>query len=124
MDIDEVIWRDAVELRDLIRFGEVSPVEVVRAHLERIESINDRVNAFVTLRADEALAEARRPRPGPLSGVPVTVKDSFDTAGIRTTRGSLLFADRVPEQDSTAVARLRADGAIILGKTNLPEMSY
>lgn len=124
VNADEIIWRDAVELRDLIRSGEVSAVEAVSAHLDRIEAVNDRINAFVTVRPDEALAEARKPRPGALSGVPITVKDSFDTAGIRTTRGSLLFNDRVPHHDATAVARLRAAGAVILGKTNLPEMSY
>ncbi|MGW7514373.1 amidase [Streptomyces sp. NPDC054796] len=124
MHTEQIIWRDAVELRELIRSGEVSAVEVVAAHLDRIRAVDEQVNAFVTVRAEEALEEARDPRPGPLSGVPVTVKDSFDTEGLRTTRGSLLFADRVPVHDATAVARLRAAGAIVLGKTNLPEMSY
>ncbi|WP_238589057.1 amidase [Pseudonocardia sp. HH130629-09] len=70
------------------------------------------------------LAEAANPRPGPLSGVPFTVKDSFDTECVRTARGSRLFAERVPPVDASAVARLRAAGAVLIGKTNLPDMSY
>ncbi|MCX4729024.1 amidase [Streptomyces sp. NBC_01306] len=82
------------------------------------------MNAFVTVLGEQALHAAARPASGPLGGVPFTVKDSFDTAGVRTTRGSRLFADRVPESDATPVARLRQAGGILLAKTNLPEMSY
>ncbi|MFJ3696314.1 amidase family protein [Streptomyces sp. NPDC090052] len=82
------------------------------------------MNAFVTVLGEQALHAAARPASGALGGVPFTVKDSFDTAGVRTTRGSRLFADRVPESDATPVARLRQAGGILLAKTNLPEMSY
>jgi len=124
MAVDELVWLDATSLAGLLRAGDVSAVEVVQAHLDRIGSVGHRVNAFVTVLTKQALDAARRPRRGPLSGVPFTVKDSFDTAGVRTTRGSLLFTDHVPARDATAVARLRAAGAVLLGKTSLPEMSY
>jgi len=124
VDVDELVWLDATSLAGLIRAGDVTAVEVVQAHLDRIESVGERVNAFVTVLGEQALYAARRPAPGPLAGVPFTVKDSFDTAGVPTTRGSLLFADHVPARDATAVARLRGAGAVLLGKTSLPEMSY
>ncbi len=120
----ELVWLDATAMAALIGAGEVTAVEIVEAHLGRIGAVDGHLNAFVTVVAEEAVAEARRRPTGPLGGVPFTVKDSFDTAGVRTARGSLLFADRVPHGDATAVARLRAAGAILLGKTNLPEMSY
>ncbi len=121
---DELVWLDATALARLVASREVSAVEVVHAHLDRIEAVGDRVNAFVTLTGEQALADARSPSPGPLSGVPFTAKDCWDTAGVRTTGGSLLFADRVPQTDATAVARMKSAGAILLGKTNLPELSY
>jgi aspartyl-tRNA(Asn)/glutamyl-tRNA(Gln) amidotransferase subunit A len=124
MDTADLVWLDATELARLIAVGEVTAVEVVQAHLDRIEALGERVNAFVTVLGEQALAAAARPRTGPLGGVPFTIKDSFDTEGVRTTRGSSLFADHVPDADATAVARLRAAGGIPLAKTNLPEMSY
>ncbi len=132
MSMNELTFLDASELGRLVRDRHVSPVDVVRAHLDRVEQVGDRVNAIVTVLADQALAEARvaeravyRGDPlGPLHGVPFTIKDSLDTAGARTARGSLLFADRVPGRDATTVARMRAAGAIALAKTNLPEFSY
>ncbi|GAA2067301.1 amidase [Streptomyces albiaxialis] len=120
----DLVWQDAVGLAKLISAGTVSAVEVVTAHLDRIEAVADRVNAFVTVLGEQALHAAARPADGPLGGVPFTVKDSFDTAGVPTTRGSRLFADRVPGTDATPVARLRQAGGILLAKTNLPEMSY
>jgi amidase len=113
-----------------IRRRELSAREVVAWHLERIERLNPRLNAVVSLRPEEALAEAdaadRRAasagaEPGPLHGLPIAIKDLEDTAGIRTTYGSTLFADHVPAADSLVVARLRAAGAIVVGKTNTPE---
>ncbi|MYX37138.1 hypothetical protein GTY85_27615 [Streptomyces sp. SID8377] len=109
----------------------VSSVEVVQAHLDRIEAANPRINAVVTL-ADGALESARAADEelaaggdaGPLHGVPFTAKDSFDTAGVLTQRGSPIFAGRVPDTDATAVARMKRAGAILLAKTNLPEFSY
>ncbi|WP_335981171.1 amidase [Streptomyces sp. CA2R106] len=127
----ELIHRDASGLAELIRDRKVSSVEVVRAHLDRIEAADPKVNAIVTL-ADGALEAAKAADAalaagvavGPLHGVPFTAKDSFDTAGVLTQRGSPIFAGRVPDRDATSVARLKRAGAILLAKTNLPEFSY
>jgi Asp-tRNA(Asn)/Glu-tRNA(Gln) amidotransferase A subunit family amidase len=114
----------------LISSRAVSPVEVVEAHLRRIEQVNPALNAIVTL-AEDAIDRARKCEAalmsgnhvGPLLGLPVTVKDTIDTAGLRTTSGSQIRAHHAPEQDAASVARLKAAGAIILGKTNTPEMA-
>ena len=114
----------------MVREGAISSVELVEAHLKQIESRNPEINAFVAVMAGEALAEARaceaairRGEPlGLLGGVPVTVKDSFDVAGLPTAVGSRLRAGICASRDAVAVARLRAEGAIILGKTNTPEL--
>lgn len=120
----------ATALAQKLRAREVSPVEVVAAHLERIEAENPALNAIVTLRAGAARREAAeaeralaRGDERSLLGVPFTVKDVFATAGVRTTCGSALMADHVPTADATAVARLRAAGGIMLGKTNCPEFA-
>ena len=126
----DICCADATELAARIRARELSPVEVVRAHLERIEAINPQLNAVVTL-ADGALERAREAEAaigrgeswGPLHGVPFTAKDCFDSRGVRTTRGSRIFADLVPPADATAVHRLKQAGGILLGKTNLPEFA-
>lgn len=123
--------RSAVELARLIRSRQASPVEVLDAHLRAIERLNPRLNAIVTLAADEARAAARRAEAavmagghlGPLHGLPVVIKDVTETAGIRTTFGSPLYRDHVPAEDAEVVARLRRAGAIILGKTNTPEFA-
>jgi amidase len=125
-------WWTARDLAAAIRRRELSAREVVAWHLERIEQVNPRVNAIVSLRPEEALAEAdaadrraARASAGeplaPLHGLPIAIKDLEDTAGIRTTYGSTLFADNVPVADSLLVARLRGAGAIVVGKTNTPE---
>ena len=109
--------------------GEVSPVELTSACLERIAGIDAQVNAFITVTADTAVGEARaaeRERvrgeaAGPLAGVPIAVKDLFDTAGVRTTAGSSFFAERVPDRDAAVVQKLRAAGAVLLGKLNMHE---
>ena len=127
---EELTSKSATELADLIRSRAVSSVEVVEAHLQRIEQVNSYLNAIVTV-AGDAIDQARTAdaelmsggKPGPLHGVPLTIKDTIDTAGLRTTSGSRLRAQSVPERDATAVARLKAAGAIILGKTNTPEMA-
>jgi Asp-tRNA(Asn)/Glu-tRNA(Gln) amidotransferase A subunit family amidase len=114
----------------MVRDGEVSPVELVEAHLKEIENSNPQINAFVCVRTDEALAEAQKTetllrrgeRMGLLGGVPLTVKDSFDVAGLPTQAGTRLRAGHRASCDAGAVARLRAEGAIILGKTNTPEL--
>jgi aspartyl-tRNA(Asn)/glutamyl-tRNA(Gln) amidotransferase subunit A len=126
-----LIYSDATKLAELIHTREVSPVEVVQAHLDRIQAANPKINAIVTL-ADDALDAAKAAEKalasgvevGPLHGVPFTVKDSFDTAGVLTQRGSPIFKGRVPDTDATSVARMKNAGAIVLAKTNLPEFSY
>jgi amidase len=120
------VWgRTATELAAGLRSREFSAREVLEAHLERIDAVNPRVNAIVTLDAEGALrradeADAGEPA-GVLHGLPIAVKDLEDTAGMRTTYGSPLFAEHVPEADSLLVERLRAAGAIVIGKTNTPE---
>jgi len=122
-------WWTARDLAAAIRRRELSAREVVAWHLDRIAELNPRLNAVVSLRPEAALQEAdaadRRVAAGealgPLHGLPIAIKDLEDTAGIRTTYGSLVFAENVPEVDSLVVARLRAAGAIIVGKTNTPE---
>jgi Asp-tRNA(Asn)/Glu-tRNA(Gln) amidotransferase A subunit family amidase len=117
------------EMAAQVRARALSPVELVDAHLARIEKLNPKLNAFVVLLAQEARAEAKEAEqrvmsgdpPGPLDGVPVTIKDSFDMAGLATTCGSRFFRETRAAHDSTAVRRLRGAGAIPLGKTNCPE---
>ena len=119
----DIIYSAATKLAELIRTREVSPVEVVQAHLDRIEAINPKLNAIVTV-ADGALEAARAAEAavlagdelGPLHGVPITAKDSIDTAGVLTQRGSPIFKGRIPETDATSVARLKSAGAILLAK--------
>lgn len=132
MGESEIHCRDATELARLVRERRVSAVEVVQAHLDRMEAVGAGVNAVVTVAAEQALAAARATdravaagvAADALHGVPFTVKDSLDVAGMAATRGSALFRGRVPARDATAVARLRAVGGIPLAKTNLPEFSY
>ena len=121
------LWRwSARRLRNAVAARQLSAVEVLESHLARIAAVNERVNAIVTLVPERALADAAallrsRGEPGLLHGLPVAVKDLVDTAGIRTTYGSPLFADHVPTEDALIVRRLRAAGAIVIGKTNTPE---
>jgi amidase len=128
---EKLLDSSATALAKVIRTKQVSSEEVVRTFLARIEHVNPQLNAVVQLRAEAALAEARaadkalaagNPH-GPLHGVPMTVKDSFDTAGVISTGGTKGRAAFIPRQDATAVARLRAAGAIVLGKTNTPELT-
>ncbi|MGH7039377.1 MAG: amidase [Stellaceae bacterium] len=119
----------AAELAVMIRNREVSPVEVIAATLARIEESQPVLNAFITVAADAAMNAAREAERavmqnaplGPLHGVPLAVKDLVPTAGLRTTWGSLIFKDYVPDEDAVAVARLKRAGAIIVGKTTTPE---
>jgi aspartyl-tRNA(Asn)/glutamyl-tRNA(Gln) amidotransferase subunit A len=127
----DIIFSDATGLAALIRTKQLSPVEVVKAHLDRIEAVDPKVNAIVTV-AEDALDAAKSAEAavlageelGPLHGVPFTVKDSIDTAGVLTQRGSPIFRGRVPDADATSVARMKKAGGILLAKTNLPEFSY
>lgn len=128
---EEIFYADATQLAVQIRAKEVSPVDVVTAHLERIDAINPGLNAMVCL-CDDPLEQARQAEQavmdghvlGPLHGVPFTAKDCFDVAGLRTTRGSKLFADHVPTVDAVAVGRLKDAGGILLGHTNMPEFAF
>ena len=128
---EDLAHRSATELAGLIRARAISPLEVVQAYLARIDRWDGTLHAYVTVCREQALAEARAAEQalghgapvGPLHGVPVAVKDQFDTAGIRTTSGSRLHARRVPAEDATVVTRLRAAGAILLGKLNLTEFA-
>ena len=128
--MDDLTSQSATRLAELIRTRAVSPVEVVTAHLQRIQRMNPSLNAIVTL-APDALERAREAETiimrgddlGPLHGVPLTIKDTIATQALRTTSGSRLLADFIPDKDATVVARLKTAGAIILGKTNTPEMA-
>jgi amidase len=111
------------EMADRIRRKKISARELIEAHLKRIEQVNPAINAFVCVLAEQALAAASEPTAeGPLAGVPVTIKDQFDIAGIPTLCGSKPRLGSVAARDATAVARLRGAGAILLGKTNVPEL--
>src|SRR5215211_7200409 len=129
MSEQEIYFLEATELVRLIRAKELSALEVMEAHLVRIESANPRVNAIVTLTAERALDRARAAdgklargeELGVLHGLPLAHKDLFPTEGVRTTFGSLVYRDFVPEQDALIVERLREAGAISVGKTNTPE---
>jgi len=126
-----IVFLPATQLAEKIRSGELTSLEVVQAFLEQIATHNPTLNAIVTLDAEGAIERAREADEalangevwGPLHGVPVTIKDSFATAGMLTTSSYPPLADYIPEEDATVVARLRDAGAIILGKTNLPELA-
>jgi len=121
----ELAFLPATEQAQLVRDGEVSSIELTRLYLERIERLNPRLNAFVTVRPEEALADARAADAAdgsaPFRGVPIAVKDLTATAGIRTTYSSRAYADYVPDFDTAVVRRIREAGFVIIGKTNTPE---
>lgn len=129
--MSDLVFKSAVELAQMIRDRQLSAIELLDAHLEQIAQHNSKLNAICTLdeenarirakQADEALA--RGENWGALHGVPVTIKDIFETAGLRTTAGYIPLKDYLPQQDATAVARLKAAGAIVLGKTNMAELA-
>ncbi len=127
----EVIFMSATKLAEWIREKKVSSEEAVKACVKRIEQVNPKINAVVQLCAERALVEAKEADAlltkgklkGALHGVPMTIKDSFDTAGVVSTGGTLGRKDYIPGKDATVVARLREAGAILLGKTNTPELT-
>ena len=129
MTDQELAFTPAWRLRELIVSKHISPVELTELFLARIQDLDPGLNAYITVAAEQALANARRAeaevKPGAilgrLHGIPIAIKDLTSTRGIRTTRGSLIFKDFVPEVDEILVARVRRAGAIILGKTNTPE---
>ena len=122
----KLIEHSLTSLASMVRARKISPVEIVKAQLAQIEKLNPRLNAIITL-APDLLAQARmaeeKPSDRPLHGLPLTVKDTLETAGLRSTSGSRTRAEYVPTRDAPAVARLRNAGAIILGKTNTAEMA-
>src|SRR3989449_3541941 len=131
-ETNELCWLSMADLGRMIATKEVSPVEVVRAHLERIATLDARLRAFITVCADAALQAARAAEAdlmagkvaGPLHGVPWAPKDLYSTKGVRTTGGSKILADSVPARDATVVARLAGAGAILLGKLNMHEFAF
>ncbi len=131
MDRTELPFLSASELSRLIASGDVSPVEATEAYIERIDSLDFKFNAYLTVTREMAMDAARQAEReiasgnyrGPMHGVPVAVKDQFSTAGVRTTIGSRILADFVPDEDATVVANLKAAGAVVLGKTNLTEFA-
>ncbi|MGO9603009.1 MAG: amidase [Candidatus Binataceae bacterium] len=130
--MSELYWKPAYELAAMIRRRELKAAELMTATIARLEKVNPKVNAFVALRADQAMDEARaidekiarREEVGPLAGLPFGVKDLEDAAGLPTTFGSKPFRNNIPAADSVQVSRLKAAGAIVLGKTNAPEFGY
>jgi len=129
MDIADIPFLSVAQLSELIKNRTISPVETVEAYLDRIDSLNGKLYAYLTVCRDEALQAAKESERaleqgeyrGPLHGVPVAVKDQLNTAGIRTTSGTPIFGDFVPEEDATVIAKLKSAGAILLGKLNMTE---
>jgi Asp-tRNA(Asn)/Glu-tRNA(Gln) amidotransferase A subunit family amidase len=132
VDATDLAFTPAIDLDRLIRTRAVSPVELTRALLDRIDRLNPRLNAFLTVTADLAIAQAkaaeerarRGARLGPLDGIPYSLKDLEPTAGIRTTFGSKWFEQHVPTEDGVVAERLKATGAVLLGKTNTPNFGF
>jgi len=129
LNTEELCFKSAREIRSLIGRKEISPRETLEAFISRIETVNPKVNAFCTLAFDQAREVAKKAEEkisageaiGPLHGVPVAIKDLTPTAGIRTTYGSKIFEDYIPDEDGLIVERLKSAGAIVIGKTNTPE---
>ena len=128
----EICYASAGQLAPMIRSGEISPVEIIDAHLSRIRATEPVLNSFITVLADEATAAARQAERdvsagryrGPLHGIPVGLKDLFNTGGVRTTSGSRIYDNFFPAQDCTVAARFREAGAILLGKLNMHQFAY
>lgn len=130
--IHEMSELSITEAADLLRRKQISPVELTTACLSRIDELNPTLNAFITVMHESALAEARKAEVeihagnwrGPLHGIPIGLKDLIDTAGVKTTCGSALFADRIPTEDAEVIRRLKTAGAIIIGKQNMQEFAW
>jgi aspartyl-tRNA(Asn)/glutamyl-tRNA(Gln) amidotransferase subunit A len=128
----DTTWLSLSDASRLVHDKKVSPVELTQGCLSRIERLNPKLNAFITVTAEAALAQAREAEAaiqrgnwrGPLHGIPIALKDLFDTAGVPTTAASELFKDRVPTQDGEIVRRLKGAGAVLLGKLNMHEFAY
>jgi len=132
MKADQLVQLTIAEAARSFQAGELSPTELTRAYLERIEALDPKLNAFVTLLPEAAVAEAAEAerrlgqgrRRGPLDGIPFAIKDLYETKGIRTTAGSKILADYVPAEDATCVRRLREQGVVLLGKLNMHEWAF
>ncbi|MBI3977403.1 MAG: amidase [Chloroflexi bacterium] len=132
MNAPELARETIAGLTARYRARQVSPVEVTQAVLDRIAAVNPLINAYVTVTAEQALVEARAAEralvaggePNPLLGIPIGIKDLYDTQGVVTAAGSKILAGRIPDADATSIARLRAAGAVIVGKTNTHEFAY
>jgi len=132
MDTLEICYMSAGDLSKLVKNKEVSPVEIIDAHLTRIEATEPVLNSFITLLAEESRTAARQAEKdiqagrykGPLHGIPVGLKDLYNTAGVRTTSGSKIFDTFVPEEDCTVAAKFQQAGAILLGKLNMHQFAY
>jgi aspartyl-tRNA(Asn)/glutamyl-tRNA(Gln) amidotransferase subunit A len=132
MNSTELCFLSVSRLGKLIEARDISPVDLVTAYLARIESLEPRLNSFITVLSEQALEEARKAEKeiaagryrGPLHGIPMTAKDLFLSKGVRTTLGSRIYDTRVPDEDSTLIARLKDAGAILIGKANLNPLAY
>src|SRR6266550_6302186 len=121
-----------LEIGEKLKKRVISPVELTRGCLQRIEKLNSTLNAFITITGDSAMSQARQAEEeiqrgrwrGPLHGIPLALKDIIDTAGVRTTAASALFKDRIPREDAEVARRLKDAGAVLLGKQNLHEFAY
>jgi len=130
--VRDLVWTSMMDLARMIRAKEVSPVEVTQAHLDRIATLDGKLRAYITVMGDAALAAAKSAEAalvssavlGPLHGVPIGLKDLYCTRGVKTTGGSKVLVDWVPEEDATVVSRLVGAGAIVLGKLNMHEFAY
>ena len=131
MDKQEIPFLTVTELVPLLESRAVSPVAATEAYLERIDRVDGQLNSYITVCREEARAAAREAEGeiaagkyrGPLHGVPVAVKDQLDSQGIRTTGGSTILADHIPDRDATVIAKLKEAGAIMLGKLNMSEFA-
>ena len=129
MNSKELAFKPAAELHDLMLNKEISPVEITQIYLDRIDNLDQHINSFITTTPEKAIENAKSAEKaimdketlGPLHGIPISIKDLESTQGIKTTMGSLVFQDKIPEFDSIVVERIRKSGAIIIGKTNTPE---
>ena len=131
MDKKELPFLTASQLSNLIETKEVSPVEATEAYLDRIEEVDPKLNSYITITGEQAFESARQAEQeiaagkhrGPLHGVPMAVKDQFNTAGVLTTGGSSILKDNIPSEDATVIAKLKEAGAVMLGKLNMSEFA-
>ncbi len=129
MNQTDIPWLSALQLADCIKSRDVSPVQATEAYLDRIQHVDAQLHAYITVCPDEALNAARQAEReivagrylGPMHGIPVAVKDQMLTQGIRTTNGSSILKDLIPDEDATVIANLKANGAVLLGKLNMSE---